>query len=70
MTAPVLKVVFTWMPPGGLDPQYGHFVDNFTLSQNEIDTIVKWADGGAVEGNPKDAPKPVAFTGCSSLSRG
>src|ERR1051326_8331729 len=25
-------VVTRKMPPGGLDPQYGHFVDNFTLS--------------------------------------
>src|ERR1700758_4917926 len=49
------------MPPGGLDPQYGHFVDNFSLSQNDIDTIVKWADGGAIEGNPKDAPPPVQW---------
>jgi hypothetical protein len=49
------------MPPGGLDPQYGHFVDNFTLAQNEIDTIAKWADGGAIEGDAKDAPPPVQW---------
>ena len=26
-----------------------------------FDTLVKWADSGASEGNPKDAPKPMAF---------
>jgi hypothetical protein len=54
-------VVERKMPPGGLDPQYGHFVDNFTLSQGEIDTIVKWADNGAIEGDPKDAPAPLQW---------
>src|SRR5438552_17610121 len=49
------------MPPGGLDSQYGHFVDNFTLTQAEIDAITKWADGGAVEGDHKDAPAPVKW---------
>src|SRR5436190_14472249 len=49
------------MPPGGLDPEYGHFVDNFTLTQNQIDTISKWADSGAVGGDPKDAPPPVKW---------
>src|SRR5262249_49945922 len=51
-------VVGRKMPPGGLDPQYGHFVDNFTLTENQIDTIAKWADDGAVGGDPKDAPAP------------
>jgi hypothetical protein len=49
------------MPPGGLDPQYGHFVDNYTLTQAEIDTIARWADSGAVEGEAKDAPPPVQW---------
>ena len=33
-----------------------------TLSQAEIDTLVAWADTGAKEGNPKDAPAPASFT--------
>ena len=49
------------MPPGGLDPQYGHFVDNYSLTQREIDTIARWADSGAVEGDAKDAPPPVQW---------
>src|SRR5947199_5128962 len=47
------------MPPGGLDPQYGHFVDNFSLTQTEIGTIAKFADGGAIEGDAEVAPPPV-----------
>src|SRR5437870_6919528 len=49
------------MPPGGLDPKYGHFIENFSLAQREIDTIAKWADGGAIEGDAKDAPPPVQW---------
>src|SRR5437773_12036362 len=49
------------MPPGGLDPRYGHFVENFSLLQTEIDTLVKWADDGAIEGDAKDAPPPVQW---------
>ena len=54
-------VVGRKMPPGELDPEYGHFVDNFTLTQNQIDTISKWADSGAVGGDPNDAPPPVKW---------
>jgi hypothetical protein len=54
-------VVGRKMPPGGLDPEYGHFVDNFTLTQSQIDTIAIWADGGATGGDPKDAPAPIKW---------
>jgi len=43
------------------DPHYGKFGNDRTLSQSEIDTLVAWADGGAKEGDPKDAPKAIAF---------
>lgn len=46
------------MPPWFADSQYGHFSNDRSLSQQEIDTLVAWADGGAREGNSKDAPKP------------
>src|SRR5712691_10678049 len=49
------------MPPWFADPKYGHFANDRALKQNEIDTIVAWADGGAKEGNAKDAPPPVAW---------
>jgi copper type II ascorbate-dependent monooxygenase-like protein len=49
------------MPPWNLDPQYGHFKDDAALSEKELATIGAWVDGGALEGNVKDAPPPVEF---------
>lgn len=45
------------MPPWQADPGVGHFGNDRSLSQADIDTIVEWAKAGAPEGNPKDAPK-------------
>jgi len=50
------------MPPWFADPQYGHFADDRSLSKQEIEAITAWVDGGAKEGDPKDAPKPLTFT--------
>jgi hypothetical protein len=49
------------MPPWGADAQYGHFMNDRTLEQSEIDLIAKWADTGAVAGDPKDGPRPIAW---------
>src|SRR6185437_3263460 len=49
------------MPPWHADPHYGVFENNPTLSQEEIDTICRWADQGAKEGNPQDLPTPPPF---------
>jgi hypothetical protein len=49
------------MPPWFADPRYGHFDNDRSLKQAEIDTIVAWADSGAVEGDPKDAPAPIVW---------
>ena len=34
------------MPPWFADPLYGHFSNDRSLKQEEIDTIVQWADNG------------------------
>src|ERR1035438_1319038 len=47
------------MPPWFADPRYGHFANDRSLKQTDIDTLVKWIDGGAIEGDAKDAPRPV-----------
>jgi len=47
------------MPPWFADPKYGHFSNDRTLKQSDIDTLVKWADSGAPQGNPADAPRPI-----------
>jgi hypothetical protein len=49
------------MPPWFADPKYGHFTNDRSLNQSEIDTLVRWADSGAAEGDPKDAPAPVQW---------
>jgi hypothetical protein len=49
------------MPPWFADPHYGHFANDRRLSQADIDTLVAWADAGAPEGNPHDAPPPRTF---------
>src|SRR5690348_799817 len=49
------------MPPWLADPHYGKFANDRSLTQAEIDTLAAWAAGGAAEGNPKDAPRPVEF---------
>ena len=50
------------MPPWYADPHFGKFSNDPSLQAAEIDTLVKWADNGAPEGNPKDAPAPRQFT--------
>ena len=54
-------VITRQMPPWFADPKYGHFVNDKRLNDADIQTIVAWADGGAVEGNEKDKPAPVTF---------
>ena len=49
------------MPPWFADPQVGHYSNDRSLKQNEIDTIVKWADSGAPQGDAKDAPPAVEW---------
>ena len=49
------------MPPWFADPKYGHIENDRSLKQSDIDTVAKWVDSGAVEGNPKDAPAAIQW---------
>ena len=49
------------MPPWFADAEFGHFLNDRSLKSNEIETIAKWADNGAPEGNAEDAPPPVKW---------
>ena len=49
------------MPPWFADPANGHFLNDRSLRQSEIDRIAKWADTGAPEGDPKDGPPAVTW---------
>src|SRR5260370_31448368 len=46
------------MPPWSADPTYGRFLNDRSLNQSQIDTLVAWADSGAPAGDAKDAPPP------------
>jgi mono/diheme cytochrome c family protein len=50
------------MPPWHLDRSIGEYMDDPSLSDAEIATVVKWIDAGAPRGNPADAPPPLTFT--------
>lgn len=56
-----VAVVTEKMPPWFADPKYGHFANDRRLSQNDINTLVSWADTGAAEGDKKDAPPAITF---------
>ena len=49
------------MPPWHADPSINHFANSRRLSDAEVATVIRWADGGAPEGNSKDLPKPPEF---------
>jgi hypothetical protein len=57
------KVAARAMPPWFIDPNVGitEFKNFGGLSEDEIATLVKWADAGAPKGNPADMPPPVKF---------
>ncbi len=50
------------MPPWKPTADFGvEIVHPRTLSADEVDRVVAWAEGGAPEGDPADLPPPVAF---------
>src|SRR5262245_45747946 len=60
------------MPPWNLDPTVGikEILDDPSLSEKEIDTIVKWVDGGAAKGDPNDMPAAPKFANADTWSIG
>src|SRR2546426_1655074 len=57
------RVATRQMPPWHIDRSIGvqKFKNDMSLSDDQVDTIVRWVDAGAPQGDPKDlpAPKPV-----------
>ena len=56
------KVSSREMPPWFADPHYGKFKNDKSLSQEEVDKISAWADGGAPQGTGA-APAAPQFSG-------
>ena len=56
------RVARRQMPPWHIDPSVGvtKFKNDMSLSEAQIDTIVKWVDAGAPQGDPKDLPQARA----------
>ena len=54
------RVMTRQMPPWHIDPSVGvhDFKNDMSLTNAQIDTIVRWVDAGAPEGDPKDMPPP------------
>jgi hypothetical protein len=56
------KVVSREMPPWGADPEHSLKMRNDrSLSKDQIDTIVRWVDGGAPKGSDADIPPAPTF---------
>ena len=54
------RVATRQMPPWHIDRSVGvqHFKNDMSLSDEQVDTIVRWVDEGAVQGDPRDLPPP------------
>ena len=55
------------MPPWHVSSSCAAFEDDPSLSAADLDTITKWVQSGAPEGDPKDLPAPVTFPSDWSL---
>ena len=59
------------MPPWGAVKGFSQFRNDFSLSQEQIELITKWVDGGIRRGNnPGLLPKPPDFSAIPSVQRG
>lgn len=54
-------VLLRKMPPWKADPHYGKWSNDPSLTSAQIQTLKDWADGGKLEGNPKDLPPAPVF---------
>src|SRR4029453_15599527 len=57
------RVATRQMAPWHIDRSVGvqQFKNDMSLSDDQIDTIVRWVDAGAPQGDPKDLPAPKAW---------
>jgi hypothetical protein len=46
------------MPPWSADPRFGHYLNDISLTQKQVDLISAWVDGGMPEGSGPATPLP------------
>jgi hypothetical protein len=56
------EVLARRMPPWGAVKGFGDFREDQALTQEQIEVITDWVEGGVPEGDPKDAPKEPKFS--------
>ena len=57
------------MPPWHADPRFGTFLNERRLTDQEKQTIARWADGGAPRGDAKDLPPMPQFPAGWSIGK-
>src|SRR6266849_10659325 len=57
------RVATRQMPPWHIDRGVGvqKFKNDMSLTDEQVETIVRWVDGGALPGDPKDLPPAAQF---------
>lgn len=68
--APMIKnaVQTGYMPPWGAHERHkGTFKDERYIDRDEVELLVAWVDGGALEGDPNDTPRAVSTEGGTVL---
>lgn len=56
------KVAKREMPPWFADPAHGVFTNDSSLTEHEIETIIRWVDEGVARGSAEDMPEAPEFT--------
>ena len=56
------QVASRQMPPWHATQPHGTFLNDRRLSEADRDTLIRWVDGGAPKGDPKDLPPAPTFT--------
>jgi len=57
------------MPPWGAVKGFGDFRNDKGLTEEQLELIVDWEEGGAPEGDPKDIPREIRFPMDSPVPR-
>ena len=55
------KVLLGQMPPWHSTDSHGTFANDRRLSDSDKNTVIRWADAGAPQGDPKDLPPQPHF---------